>query len=170
MAVLDLTLEEQKCQEWCWAAVTSGIARFVGAGTPSQEDVVCTMLKNGDCRDTPTPDRCNVPFALDRALAKMCGRSVSIRRVIPFPDIQQQIDELGQPVPIAIEFPESLGVLHYCILTGCAEVTGKQEVVLLDPAHPGGGAIHIAYEDLVSSVALHASWRQSMILNRAEEE
>jgi hypothetical protein len=166
MGVLDdINMEKQKNDQWCWAAVTSSVFPTFQDGSISQEDVVCQMLINQDCRSSPTPDICDVPFPLETAIRKMCKCTVRIGRVLSFAQIQAQIDNARRPLPIGITFSTQFGsVLHYCLIKGCNTVDGGQEVIVLDPAQADGGESHIPYAALCDGSAIGAPWTDSFVL------
>src|SRR5437016_3318571 len=123
MATLDgVVLEHQRNDQWCWAAITLGVCRFFGDANLSQERIVCMTLNNDDCSGSPTPDECNIPFPLELAL-KTVGHLSSQTGVLPFSDLQKQIDNQGRPVAISVMFENELGVTnHYCLIKGCEVV------------------------------------------------
>lgn len=166
MSVLNnVNMEKQKNDQWCWAAVTSSVFHALQNSSISQENVVCQMLINEDCRSSPTPDICNVPFPLEAAIKKICKCAVGMGRVLSFAQIQAQIDNARRPLPIGITFSTQFGsVLHYCLIKGCNTVNGSQEVIVLDPAHADAGESHISYAALCDGSAIGAPWTDSFVL------
>lgn len=166
MGVLaQVTMEQQRSDQWCWAAVTSSVFRTLQGQPITQEDVVCQILANEDCRLNPTPEICNIPFSLESAIQRICKCGVGVRGVLPFGDVQTQIDEKGHPLPISITFQTQFGsVVHYCLIKGCNAVNGNEEVILLDPAHMDAGESHVPYADLLDGSVLGAAWTQSYVI------
>ena len=166
MTVLaDVTMEQQRSPQWCWAAITSSLSAHIQGQTISQEDVVCRILANQNCRLQPTPDICNVPFPLENAIRRICLRMVGIRGQVPFTMIQSQIDQRRQPLPITLAFPTQFGpVSHYVLIKGCTATPTSQEVILLDPAHTDAGESHVPFINLVQGTSMQASWMQTFLI------
>jgi Papain-like cysteine protease AvrRpt2 len=166
MGVLaQVTMEQQKNDQWCWAAVTGSVFNFLQNASITQEEVVCRVLNNPACSTQPTPSECDRPSLLDIALPQICPCNLSTQGVLPFSDLQDQIDNHSHPVPIALEFATRLGsVVHYCLIKGCNEAAGGQEIILLDPAHMNAGECHISYVDLCDGAVLGATWIQSFVI------
>jgi hypothetical protein len=162
MAVLgDLILEPQKSTNWCWAAVTLAICRFLGDTGLTQEGIVCTTLGDNTCSLTPTPSQCNIPFPLETVLDRM-RHFDSIAGVLPFDDLRREIDEKRHPIAISLLFVTDLGVnTHYCLIKGCEVAGGVEEITLLDPSPATAGESQIPYQDLCSGSILGAPWAQS---------
>lgn len=160
-----VTMEQQKNDQWCWAAVTSSVFEYLQNAPITQEQVVCQVLNNPGCSVQPTPTVCDKPFLLDIALPQICQCNLSAQGVLQFSDLQDQIDNQNHPVPISIEFETPLGsVIHYCLIKGYNETAGGQEIILLDPAHMEAGESHISYVDLCDGAILGATWTQSFII------
>ena len=166
MGLLDhVTMERQKNDQWCWAAVTSSVFKALQNAPITQEAVVCQVLNNPACSLQPTPTECDQPFLLDIALPQICQCAVTVQGVLPFSDLQDQIDKLNRPVAIGLALSTPLGsVIHYCLLKGCDDTTGQQEVIMLDPAHMAAGESHISYSDLCDGAVLGAVWTQSFLI------
>jgi len=165
MGVLNqVTMEQQRNEKWCWAAVTSSVFRALKQTPISQAQVVCQVLNNPNCRLEPTPDECNKVFLLDVALQEVCECNVNVvENTLDFADLQNQVDSQSRPVPITLRF--NGGVFHYCLIKGCNDAGGLQEVILLDPAHLNGGETHIPYADLCDGAVLGgATWVQSFVI------
>src|SRR5262249_39796712 len=144
--------------------VTSSVFHALKGASISQEDIVCRMLINDDCRSLPTPDICNVPFPLETAIRKICECSVTMVQVLSFAQIQAEIDS-GRPLPIGITFSTPFGsVLHYCLIKGSNILSGEQEVIVLDPAHVDAGESHVPYKLLCDGSAMGGTWSDSFIL------
>jgi hypothetical protein len=167
MGVLNnVKMQQQKNSQWCWAAVTCCVFPTFQPGPVTQEDVVCKMLINEDCRLSPTPGICDVPFPLEMAIRKICKCVVRLKEVLSFAQIQNQIDTAQRPLPIGLTFTSPLGfVLHYCVIKGCAILSdGKQEVIVLDPAHADQSESRVSYAALCDGSAMGAQWTDSFVL------
>jgi hypothetical protein len=161
----NVSMQQQRNDQWCWAAVTSCVAGALQNRVLTQEDVVCQVLMNNNCNLSPTPDECNIPVALEVALGQVCGCAVNLLGQIPFASIQNQIDGVGRPLPIAVAFTGPFGfVIHYCIIKGYNTANGEPEVILLDPAHALAGESLIHYSALCDGSAMGGPWVESFVI------
>jgi hypothetical protein len=68
--LLNFTVPAQLESEWCWAAVSTGVAHYYSdSSTISQCQVVNHQLGRTDCCTNPSSKSCNVPGYLDKALS-----------------------------------------------------------------------------------------------------
>jgi hypothetical protein len=163
VSVLNITMEKQRADQWCWAAVTSCVCQTLNNQTISQEDIVCQMLANQTCSTKPVPSDCDVPIPLENPLKAICNCTVDFKVTLTYEQIQDQIDTAGRPIPIGLQFTApGQTVLHYCLIKGCNTTNGSNEVVILDPAHDGES--NVPYNNLVDGSALAAQWIESFIL------
>jgi hypothetical protein len=150
-------------EHWCWASVTAGICQFLEKRPYSLEDVAVKVLGPG-CDAQPTPLLCDIGWPLDRALTKEGHLAEPPKRTMTFKELQYQIDTLQKPVAIEITFQSAFGELpHACLIKGCLEVEGSEEVVLLDPSKAVAGESQLSVSDLLSGATLGVPWTDSYI-------
>jgi hypothetical protein len=162
VSVLNITMDTQHADQWCWAAVTSSVCQALNNQTISQEDIVCQMLHNQTCGIKPVSSDCDVPIPLENPLKAICHCAVGFKAKLTYEQIQDQIDAAGRPIPIGLQFPPpNQTVLHYCLIKGCISLNGNNEVVILDPKN---GESNVPYDGLLDGSALAADWMESFIL------
>ena len=67
--LLNFTVPAQLESNWCWAAVSTGVAHYYNsASTVTQCQVVNAQLGRTDCCRNPSSSNCNVTGYLDKAL------------------------------------------------------------------------------------------------------
>src|SRR5438477_12784287 len=67
--ILDVTVPEQRQTEWCWAAVSFGIADAYGDNPPSQCDLVINTLGGVlQCCSAGKEPKCHCSHTLDEPL------------------------------------------------------------------------------------------------------
>src|SRR5262249_19295149 len=131
---------------------------------PTQASVVSQVLANPFCGDSPTPGNCNVQFPVDVALDEF-GHLNERLGVLPFAQIQHQIDELQRPIAILLQLTGPAGTTnHTCLIKGCEMVGLAPHITLLDPSPVNGTESHMSYDDLRSGVVLGGPWQESFTL------
>ncbi|HEY2069946.1 MAG TPA: papain-like cysteine protease family protein [Rhizomicrobium sp.] len=96
-APLELMVEPQEHSNWCWAAVASGVSKFLDkTDTWPQCSVATAVIGHGcDCCDDYDESTCNVSSSARFAL----GKTGNLRDWDPLPDdASDQIDQLAQNV------------------------------------------------------------------------
>jgi hypothetical protein len=159
--LLNLDMEHQQNRQWCWAALTQAVCGYFGDAAATQASIVCQVLANPFCGDSPTPNPCDVPFPVDVALDEFSHLNDRLG-VLPFAQVQEQIDQLQRPVAILVQFAASTGTVnHTCLIKGWEMVGGVPYITLLDPSPVNGTQTHVAYDDLCSGLALGGPWMES---------
>src|SRR5215213_5528656 len=68
---LDFTMQLQTEDNWCWAAAATSVSHFYRSNSPWSQCLVANAeLEQINCCDSPAPGPCDVPWYLDRALAR----------------------------------------------------------------------------------------------------
>jgi hypothetical protein len=161
----DLSIVPQgEHEHWCWASVTAGVCQFLEKRPYSLENVVVKVLDDTTCGDQPTPLLCDIGWPLDQALSKVGHLKQPLNRTMTFQELQNEIDTLQKPVAIEIIFQSAFGELpHACLIKGCVEADGTEEVVLLDPSKAINGESQLSVSDLLSGATLGAPWTNSYV-------
>jgi hypothetical protein len=159
--LLNIAIEHQQHDQWCWAAVTQAVCRAFGDATATQASIVCQVLANPLCGSMPTPASCNVQFPVDVSLDQY-NHLDDRPGLLSFAQVQQQIDLRQRPIAILVQFAVTGGVInHACLIKGWEMVGGVPHLTLLDPSPVSGTESHVAYDDLLSGLALGGRWMDS---------
>lgn len=128
---LNLTMQHQLQDNWCWAAVSTSVAAFFGSPIWTQCSVVGKEVDDESCCTNGSSKRCNVPWRLDKALRrvkalerKQGGMPSDLR------DVRRNIDR-GRPVCIRIGWSGGGG--HFVAIEGYRDDNGS--VAVEDPWH-----------------------------------
>lgn len=189
--VLEVPILGQEQTAWCWAAVAMSLALFfkhTEGPFKSQATLARAFVGHGvDCtRTVPGPagrpildpaveEVCNVPFEIDRVLAKLVGegnvegRWETEDNQSDFEDIRERLDA-KMPVPCAFrvhggqpDVPQS--ALHYFLITGYRASSGVEQLRVIDPLYCGGAVTTLA--ELRTSLSGRAgSWDRTYYLTR----
>jgi len=160
---LPLTIQAQECTEWCWAAVVSSIASFVGLSpAPKQCEIVdreafsphdpspgCCSPANS-CKGNPG-SACNRNSSVGRALADY-GLTETPAGQVPSPSsfasIAQQVD-LCCPVVIQLVDSANPAIAHVMVVIG---YSGNDTLFVADPADGSSGHTY-SYSELLNPAA-----------------
>jgi len=157
---LPLTITQQECSQWCWAAVGMAIGTFYRdpAWPPQQCELVNKVL--GVSRDccTGCNDTCNQQQNLALVLDTHCRDGVNGIATMKFSQVQQEIDH-GRPIAVSIALNDPAASGHAIIIFGYTE-DGKVNVA--DPMH-AGTAITMSFDDLLAGTGadLHGKWQMA---------
>jgi hypothetical protein len=126
---LELTMQHQLQDNWCWAAVSTSVAHYFGTTTWTQCSVVSKEVGDDRCCANGSSRRCNVPWRLDKALrrVKMLNRK---KDGMPgdLRDVRREIDA-GRPVCMRIGWSGGGG--HFIAIEGYRADNGS--VAIEDP-------------------------------------
>jgi len=115
---LPFTMEMQRSEEWCWAAVAVSVARFYDSGsTWSQCSLVNAEFVVETCCSNGSAEECNQPWYLENGLTRAGHFSEKVDATLSLDDLCQEIDN-DRPVGCWIAWPDGTG--HFVILNGYA--------------------------------------------------
>ena len=144
---LDLPMETQEKDNWCWAAVSVSVRKFYGAAGPrSQCEQAQQQFNRPCCAD---PDSCDQRWIIDPSLF---NRSAG---AFPFITVQQHIDA-RLLVTARIAWAE--GGTHFVCIDGYSTV-GAQELVMVKDSFYGPSTI--PYTTLKSAYQDRGTWTDS---------
>lgn len=161
---LNVTMQNQRQTEWCWAAVAICVAQLMG--NPQLWDQ-CSLAGaqlgqpgNFCCMNGGDPNTCNKPAKLEDSLSRVQHFSTTQNpnpaQGVPDPGaIKQEIDG-SRPIGVRIQWDQSGNQGHYVLVTGYDDSTDDFKVFINDPENPDG-APYTAY----SLAALNQSGYQS---------
>jgi hypothetical protein len=145
MVQLDMHVEHQAQDEWCWAAVTSAVSKFSDSNSAwSQCAVASRAFPDGKCCEDGSSDACDRTWDLDKAL-EITGnlkRYAKDEQAAVATLVEQM--KLGAPVGIRIQWTSGKG--HFVIIRGATEEgPGLGTVAISDPVYED--SVHVV-EDL----------------------
>lgn len=133
--VMKFSIQPQKQDDWCWAAVTASIAAFFEDGHSdwTQCRLANELLGQTNCCTEGASAACDQPWSLSQALKQTGNLACHHAGAQPVESLREQISA-GNPVGALINWQG--GGSHFVVLTG------------VGPDEPGGaGATMIAVED-----------------------
>lgn len=131
--VLDMQLEKQLWDRWCWASIASCVGRYYQTADWDQLEIACKVLKR-DCsqitKDKINQSLYNKTCTLDKALDLVkCYSHWSLGKPT-FERVQHEIRN-NRPVCFRIEWHS--GGAHYALIKGYNIATGR--VYIEDSLH-----------------------------------
>ena len=151
---LDVDMEAQSQQFWCWAAVSVAVARHYRADSSwTQCTLAAAELGGAACCTTAGP--CNRPWFLDRALARVGHLDGGVTfGPLPFADVVDEVDD-AQPLAVRIGWPDGSG--HFVLVDG---YDADSEVVQVkDPF--GDETVTLPHAQLRSQYNGNGAWTHS---------
>lgn len=128
--ILPFTTEHQDQTNWCWAAVSIGIAKFYSATTTWQQ---CTLANSEfgqtDCCSSGAAT-CNRPWVLEHPLATVGHLDQFLTGSMQFTAVGSELDNSH---PVACRIGWSQGGGHFTTLYGYDDSSGQELVYVGDP-------------------------------------
>ena len=140
--VLDLAMERQALERWCWAAIAVSLSAYYHSKTISQHDVA-TLALGFDCSgfsgNEALKERCDINFSLDKVLELLhCFSHWSLGK----PHFERVQFEIANGRPVCCRINWYKGDAHYVLIKGYN--MHREEIYLEDPLH---GSSAIRYHD-----------------------
>jgi hypothetical protein len=155
----DMQLQTQS--NWCWAATARSVSHFYWWWSPwSQCLVVNAELGRSDCCNGTVPSPCNIPWFLDKSLART-NNFVSI--VSGQASFQQVCDEINAGRPVGARIGWSGGGGHFMIIYGYSLVAGVEYFDIDDPIY---GKSHLTVSDFASNYQGSGTWTHTYFTQR----
>jgi len=165
---LKFTMQDQRHDKWCWAAVGASCALYYDAGSDwTQCKIVNNQLSRPEwncCDDNPVSN-CNVIGMLvkskpDTGALQLPGVYKSTQEgAVPFGELKAELEAMA-PVAFSLKLSLKEGVEgqdqfgHFVVIAGCREVAGKQLVTVYDSI-PGSGFAEMTYETFLHDYKCH---------------
>jgi hypothetical protein len=152
-AILSLTMQQQAKAYWCWAAVASSVATYLGASDPIDVKTQCQIAQMVLAGAYPTcatdcqNPNCNVTFRLDSALnAVRHMNGLAYAGYPSFAWIAYTI--LNDRLPIGVRL--GAGTYgHFVLIVGYDDDGGAQDLFVADPQYTTGSYTQrIAYTSI----------------------
>lgn len=132
--------------EWCWAAVSCGVAAFYGPSQWTQCSIASAELAPLNCCGSDGSGACNQYGYLDRALARVGHFDNMTALNATFASVQT---EIGGGRPLGCRIAWVGGGAHFVALGGwLTTADGSSYVNVCDPAY---GSVQKKYDDFVSA-------------------
>jgi hypothetical protein len=120
--ILNFRTQKQILDNWCWAAVTSGVSFFFNPGSRWIQSALAARLINSSCVGIDTinagiaSETCNVILDVARSLQLTGNFAGSLMRPLSFAEVVKQIND-GFPICCQIVFP-GFDTSHFVVLYG----------------------------------------------------
>ena len=145
--------------EWCWAAVSCGVAAFYGPSQWTQCSIASAERAPLDCCGSDGPGACNQPFSLDAPLIRVGHFDHRNDTSIAFAGVQAEINGL-RPLGCRIQWAGTNNGAHFVALGGwLIAADGSTYVNVCDPLY---GTVQKKYDDFASAyVSPGDAWTHS---------
>lgn len=166
MPDITFSIEQQKQDQWCWAAVALSICRFYSdhhwrGQCDLVNDIFSDIRGNSDCCQNGDTFPCNMTWSLRDVLSTSHHLALPVRGIVSFGGLMQEIEVGQRPVAARIMFSD-LNTAHYIVLVGCAQtLDGKQWVKVADPSMATGNTTSIEYSTILANYRPGAIWDES---------
>ncbi len=134
---LGIQVSVQQQTNWCWAAVTTSLARFYGVRNEEQCKLVddeIDLQSNLNCCGMSDVAQCNRAYQIPKALRHVGIATSTHAGQQSFVELAQQIQD-GHPVVLVL-IGSGVADNHYVLLTG---VGPNETLIIKDPKDPIGG-------------------------------
>jgi Peptidase_C39 like family len=111
-------IQHQLQENWCWAAVTSSVARFFDASSPWKQCAIVNELLGQPslcCGANGSGMNCNKPWYLDKALERLNNLNSFGSGAGTLAQLQAEIDS-GRPIGVRIGWNAFSG--HFVVIDG----------------------------------------------------
>jgi hypothetical protein len=144
----------QQQTNWCWSAVSVGVAARAGA-VWQQCNIAALELGQNCCPAGTNSSTCNVPYYLDRALTRVGHFASMIGGVAPLNP--QVMTEVNANRPVGVRIAWVGGGAHFIAIAGYS-TSGGQFVDVEDPWY---SASTVAYAVLQNAYKGTGSWTRT---------
>lgn len=152
--ILEVTIPEQKLDNWCWAAVAAGLERFYGFPEREQCQIVSSVLQTVCCDAGVSLDLCNLPLSADPALGIHLRRKFTDPKHRTFGFVHAQISR-GYPIVVRIDWNEQ-GAGHLVVINGYRREGKKIHLYVCDPE--SGKQTKVRFEHFLSYYKEKGFW------------
>jgi hypothetical protein len=135
LVAIDVHVQPQEHENWCWAAVASTISKLLSHNSPwSQCAVACAVFPGAQCCESGGSADCNKHCDLDAALAKTGNlKGAPVNDEVEPAELVASLKD-GRPVCIRIEWDSGNG--HFVLIRAASdEGSGAGHVIISDPIY-----------------------------------
>jgi Papain-like cysteine protease AvrRpt2 len=151
---LAFNMQAQTQSNWCWAATSTSVSHFYWWASPwTQCKVAGAELNLTTCCQSPVPSACNVPWYLDKALARTQNFVSIVSGTVSFDQVKAEIDA-GRPVGARIGWSGGGG--HFVAIYGYTQILGVLDFFDIDD--PIYGKSHLSVSDFTSNYQGSGTW------------
>jgi hypothetical protein len=130
--ILNFNMELQTQSNWCWAATSKSVSHFYGRFlNPWTQCKIASSELGQTCCTSPVPGPCNVPWYLDRALART-QNFVSFGGQMSWSDVKAQVD---QGLVVGTRIGWSGGGGHFMVIYGVSKILNTEYFHIDDPIY-----------------------------------
>jgi hypothetical protein len=119
VAQASFTIEHQKQDRWCWAAVAVSVGRYYKRSTKAQCELVSEQLNNVTCCGGGAGGACNQSNSLRPSLTSVGVDHLLAPGAAGVADIQYEINNRQV---ICLRYQWSGGLGHFAVIEGCAQI------------------------------------------------
>jgi len=142
-ALAGFTIPIQEQTQWCWAAVSVGVALHYASATWKQCEVAKAQFPALNCCGADAGGGCNQPWYLDRALGTVGHFGHLVFSDVTFALVQGEIGS-DRPLGCRIQWVGGVGA-HFVAIGGWSQDDkGTQYLEIHDPFY---GFVQIVYND-----------------------
>ena len=157
---LPFVMHQQLQSNWCWAAVATSVSLFYDALSPwnSQCDLASSELSLVCC-PVGSNIACDIPYYLDRALAKTNNYNVYAGGAASLAQIQAEIDA-GRALGVRIGWSGGGG--HFVVISGYAVTAAGNLITIEDPINNQSTLSYAVFQTayLGTGSWTHSYWTQ----------
>jgi Papain-like cysteine protease AvrRpt2 len=120
--ILNFRTQKQMLDNWCWAAVTSGVSFYFNPKSRWIQSMLAARLISSSCAGINTinaataPDTCNSTLDIARSLQLTGNFAGDLMRPLSFNEVVQQINT-GFPICCQVVFP-GFDTSHFVVVYG----------------------------------------------------
>lgn len=151
--LMRLNVPVQEQDNWCWAAMTVGIARKFLKWDPRQCEIAEGVLGNNCCQN---PEPCDVTSPLPPGLKVIGCYSSQVSAPLPLKEIK---DELKHGRPVGVRYAWNSRRAHFCLING---VSTSGELSFLDSLF--NPSVRLYSDSLDHYQNVSAQWTHSYLL------
>jgi hypothetical protein len=175
---LDVKVEKSDLEDWCWAAVSLGVAKGYKNLAKTEQCVIVTLIHNQDnghagainCCLPPSHEliKCNTAHTLKEPLAPHHART--LKHDDPSPDhrifkfIKDEIDA-GRPVAVRIQFSDANKRGHFVVVAGYVL---PNTLLVWDPDQKLNKPKEVPFEEFRDKYGGAGMWDQSYLTQGAD--
>jgi hypothetical protein len=138
---LTFTMQQQKQTNWCWAAVATSVADFLGNLNQWTQCKLSNqqLTQTTCCSDGANPNTCNKVSFLENSLllVQHTSPATPLHAAASEADIKREIDA-GRPIGVRIGWNNSGDQGHFVLVTGYVDSPTGFLIVVNDPEKPDG--------------------------------
>lgn len=131
--ILSFNMELQIKSNWCWSATAKSVSHFYSSLlNPWTQCKIAAAELGLSCCNTPTPNGCNVPWYLDRALSRTQNYASMASGTLSWEAVKAQLD---QGLVVGARIGWSGGGGHFMVIYGVSKIGSIKYFHIDDPIY-----------------------------------